>query len=129
MTYVTDTHSLIWFLENNRRLSERAEAVFRDDASSVIVPTIVLAEIRFLRAKKRIRITHIDVMEHVAASSKTSIHPLDEKVIDLLPETLEMHDAIIVATAVLYRDSSGEPAAVVTKDSQIRASGLIDTVW
>ena len=47
----------------------------------------------------------------------------------LIPGNLEMHDGIIVATALLIQDSSDEDVAVITRDRAIRDSGLVETVW
>jgi PIN domain nuclease of toxin-antitoxin system len=46
--YIVDTHGLVWFLEKNPKLGERAREVFFDEDSNLIIPTIVLAEIKFL---------------------------------------------------------------------------------
>lgn len=51
---------------------------------------------------------------------------LDLAVLKKLPDThplTELHDQLIVATALLYE------ARVLTKDGAIRDSGLIGTVW
>ena len=44
---VTDTHSLIWYLEYSKRLSSVARRTFEDVAAGmtdILVPTIILAE-------------------------------------------------------------------------------------
>lgn len=51
---------------------------------------------------------------------------LDLLTIRKLPETLpltELHDQIIVATALIYE------AKVLTKNGPIRDSGLVETIW
>jgi len=42
---------------------------------------------------------------------------------------LDIHDAIIVATALFHRDDLGETVAVITRDAMIAASGLVPIVW
>ena len=54
MTYVVDTHALVWFLEGSPRLGMAAQKALSDTAARVVVPTIVLAEIKFLYARDRI---------------------------------------------------------------------------
>jgi len=54
---------------------------------------------------------------------------LDELVVSRLPTQLRIHDAIIVATGLVFRDVLNEPTALITQDSRIVASGLIETVW
>ena len=41
----------------------------------------------------------------------------------------DIHDAVIVATALVYRDILHEPVAVITKNGEITRVGLINTVW
>jgi len=56
-TYVADTHSLIWYLQDNPRLSHRGRLLFSqadDGKASIVVPTIVLVEMTYLAEKKRI---------------------------------------------------------------------------
>lgn len=53
--YVTDTHALIWYLENSPRLGSQARAAF--DACDrgeiqIYVPTICLIEIVYLMEKR-----------------------------------------------------------------------------
>jgi hypothetical protein len=63
------------------------------------------------------------------SASNGVLYPLEEQVAMLIPTELNIHDAIIVATALVYRDILNEPVAVITKDGDITRSGLIDTVW
>ncbi|MCK6629038.1 MAG: hypothetical protein L6R45_28145 [Anaerolineae bacterium] len=59
--YVTDTHGLIWYLEDNVRLGRQASQLFDacDRGEIVIyVPTICLIEIIYLQEKGRIP-THL----------------------------------------------------------------------
>ncbi len=129
MVYVTDTHALVWFLLRDAQLGAGALAVLQNPASEIIVPTIALAEIAFLNARGRVGIDLTKVLAFIASTTNCHAYPLDEKVTQLLPRILKIHDAIIVATAVLFRDVLGKPATLVTKDAAITASGLIATVW
>lgn len=61
--------------------------------------------------------------------TKRKTHHVDESVVTHLPTILNIHDAIIVATAIVFRDVVGEPTALVTCDEQIRKSGLIEVIW
>lgn len=49
--------------------------------------------------------------------------------VSLIPTSLNIHDAIIVATALVYRDILKLPVKIVTKDTEITSSGLVDTCW
>lgn len=56
MTYVVDTHGLIFFFAEKERLGEKALALFRDPKAKLIVPSIVLAEIKHLAYKKKLEL-------------------------------------------------------------------------
>jgi PIN domain nuclease of toxin-antitoxin system len=129
MTYVVDTHALVWFLEGNPRLSMAARNALSDRTAQVVIPTIVLAEITFLYARRRITIDPPHVLTHMASAANCRVYPLDEPVVERLPTTLNIHDAIIVATALVFRDILSERTAVVTKDADITASGLVNVLW
>jgi PIN domain nuclease of toxin-antitoxin system len=129
MTYVVDTHALVWFLEGNSRLSIVAQNALIDTTAQVVVPTIVLAEITFLYARHRIAIDLPQVLARVTSAANCLVYPLDGAVVERLPTTLNIHDAIIVATALVFCDVLNERTAVVTKDAEITASGLVNVVW
>ena len=129
MTYVVDTHALVWFLEGSSRLSTAAQNALIDTTAQVVIPTIVLAEITFLYARHRITIDLPHVLAHMASAANCLVYPLDGAVVERLPTTLNIHDAIIVATALVFRDVLSERTAVVTKDADITTSGLINVLW
>ena len=129
MTYVLDTHPVVWFLETSQRLSVRARNVLRDPSHTLILPTLVLVEITYLYTKGRIEVDATMVQQRLMSTSNCVLYPLDEQVAMLIPTELNIHDAIIVATALVYRDILNEPVGVITKNGEITRSGLIDTVW
>ena len=129
MIYVTDTHPFVWLLEGNTRLYQPAQQAFDDTQAQIVIPTIVLTEIKFLYSRGRILVDLPAALAHIAASANCRIQPLDEVVLDKLPTTLNIHDAIIVGTALVYRDVLGENVALITKDQEITASGLIPILW
>jgi len=129
MIYIVDSHALIWLLEGNERLSTRAKSILIDPASRIVIPTIALAEIAYLYAHQRVKTNVKDVLTSLASADNCTLYPLDERVVEHIPATLELHDAIIVATAIVYRDVLGEEIAVITKDKLIAESGLTPTVW
>jgi PIN domain nuclease of toxin-antitoxin system len=129
MTYVLDTHPIVWFLEGSGRLSVQAGTVLRDPSHRFILPTIVLVEITYLYNKGRIAVDITVVQQRLVAAVNCVLYPLDEQVAMRIPTELNIHDAIIVATALVYRDILHEPVAVITKNGEITRSGLIETVW
>jgi PIN domain nuclease of toxin-antitoxin system len=129
MTYVVDTHALVWFLEGDTRLSKAAYNAFSDINAQLVIPTMVLVEITFLYAKHRITINLAEVLTYITSAENCVIYPLDETVVDYIPTSLDIHDAIIVATAIIFRDVLKENTAIITKDGKIRTSGLVDEIW
>jgi PIN domain nuclease of toxin-antitoxin system len=129
VTYVTDTHPLVWFLDASLRLSQTARDALRDPTVQIVIPAIVLAEVKFLHGRSRIRVDLPTLLAHAAASSNLRIHPLDETVAERLPTTLNIHDGLIVATALTLRDVLGETVAVITRDAEITACGLVPAIW
>jgi PIN domain nuclease of toxin-antitoxin system len=129
MTYVTDTHPLIWFLDRNQRLSPGAGQAFSDPSARIAVPTIVLVEIKFLFSRNRVTIDLPTTLHYVANTANCTIAPMDERVVDRLPTTLNIHDAIIVGTALVHRDVLGDQVALITRDAEITASGLLQVIW
>nr|HID13157.1 hypothetical protein [Anaerolineae bacterium] len=43
-TYIVDTHTLAWYLDDDPRLGAQAEAVLDDPHVRIIVPAIVLVD-------------------------------------------------------------------------------------
>lgn len=128
--YIVDTHALVWFLEKSPKLGEKAREVFLDEDSNLIIPTIVLAEIKFLFDKNRFTTSLDKVFSIITDDPRCIVHPLDLDVIGLLPTTLEIHDAIIAATGLLFKKKpTSEDVVVITKDVEITNSKLVKTIW
>ena len=129
MILVLDTHPVVWFLEASSRLSSKAQQSISDPSSQLIIPSIVLAEITYLYERKRIATPASEIRTRLIAANNVVVYPLDEQVVDKLPTALDIHDGIIVATALLYRDVLRQEVAVVTKNEMIAGSGLINVIW
>jgi PIN domain nuclease of toxin-antitoxin system len=129
MHYVLDTHPIVWFVGASPRLSQAAQAAMSDPSAQLIIPTIVLIEIRFLYARGRVQVDPARVQQDLIGASNCTVYPIDEQVASMTPTGLNIHDAIIVATGLVYRDVFNLPAAVVTCDGEITKSGLIQTIW
>jgi len=129
MTYVVDTHALVWFIEGNARLGATAKQALTDPRAELVVPTIVLAEIVHLYARKRTEVDLGSVLTRVANASNCSVYPLDEAVVERLPAALDIHEAIIVATALVFREVLEKDTLIISKDAEIANSGLVSVVW
>jgi len=131
-TYMIDTHALVWFPEGNPRLGKNARLVLEDEDSKLVLPLIALAKACWIIEHGRTSIPAVsDFLAAVDADPRVNITPLDRSILDkTLSMTVieEMHDRQIIATAMLLLEE-GETVAVLTKDTDIRRSGLVPTVW
>ncbi|HET7035131.1 MAG TPA: type II toxin-antitoxin system VapC family toxin [Thermomicrobiaceae bacterium] len=129
---VADTHTVIWYLYDDPRLSTTARTAIESaaaDGHQVGCSAITLAEIVYLVEKGRI---------HPAAFSRLMSAldlpgavlrelPLDRTVASALPtidreRVPDLPDRMIAATARLY------DVPLITRDRQIRTAGL-QTIW
>ena len=128
MNFVTDTHSLVWYFTEDARLSKKAFDAFEGtiESGTVIVPAVVLAEIMFIAKKGRVTLTFEDTLKKIEGYENFDIAPLDAEILtiaDKIEADLEMHDKLIVATALYYE------AALITKDELVSKSGVVSTIW
>lgn len=124
--YVLDTHALIWYLTDDRRLGAQAEAVLNDPDSTLIVPAIVLAEIKDLARKGRFAQTLEDVLAVIEADPRCLVHPIDLDVIRAAPVQLDIHDSLIVGVALVQANAID---GVLTCDLAITNSGFVPVAW
>ena len=125
---VTDTHGLIWYLENSPNLGPAANKTFDacDRGEAIIyVPTICLVEIIYLQEKGRISADLLARFnaELQAGTSGLEVAGLTASVVEALakiPRAVvpDMPDRIIAATAL----DMGLP--LITRDSAITSTGL-----
>ncbi len=57
MTYIVDTHVLVWFLTGSKQLSKTVTDILKKREIKIIIPTIVLAELKYLHKRKKIPIS------------------------------------------------------------------------
>ena len=128
LIYVTDTHSLVWYFTDDQHLSKKALKSFESTVKEgqIIVPTVVLAEILFIAKKGRIHLDFKTTVTKIEALDNFEIAVLDLdvlKIAESIEEPLEMHDKLIVATAIRY------DACLITRDEQITKSKMVKTIW
>ena len=128
---VLDTHTLVWYLEDNPKLSESCKTAIENTNNRIIISITVLLEIKYLHSKRRFKTTPDIVIEHLENDPRCLIYPVDLDVVSVLPTTLNIHDAVIVATAKVfekYRKNDGE-VFVLTKDREITNSRIVKIIW
>jgi PIN domain nuclease of toxin-antitoxin system len=127
--YITDTHSLLWAFTRPGKLGEQARLAFDEIASgesSLLIPVIVLAELIFTIENKPIQADLNQVIVAIQSSPNIEFVEFDyELALQLrdLTAVPEMHDRMIVATAVKHK------ATLITMDESIIQSKLIKVVW
>jgi PIN domain nuclease of toxin-antitoxin system len=98
-TFVIDTHTLVWFLSRSPRLSGTVLALLHDPTVRLIIPAIVLAEIKYLSSRGRFAQTLDDVLRVVSTDPRCVLVPIDLNVIQHAPASLDIHDGLIVLHA------------------------------
>ena len=104
-TYVIDTHALAWYLDDDPRLGSQAEAVLDNSDVRVIIPAIVLAEIKYLAHKGRLTQSLDEVLRVIGSDPRCTIYPIDLSVVSKAPLGLDIHDSLIVGTALVQREA------------------------
>jgi len=77
--YVVDSHALLWFITEDKRLSSVAEQILdRAEVCEVMVfvPTIVLAEINNIVRKKNLEITIEEILDRIEQGDGLAIADL-----------------------------------------------------
>lgn len=115
MTYIIDTHVFIWFLDKSKKLKPLYYQILTDDDNKIVFSTIVLAEIKHLISQKRISVDFEKVVDYLSESENCIIYPVDEDVVNEMPVGLSIHDALIVATGLVYRNILQEEVKYLLK--------------
>ena len=125
MTYIVDTHVFVWLLDKNKRLSQKYKEILLNDKHTFIISAIVLAEIKHLISVKRININFETVIEYLSECDNCIVYPVNEDVVEHMPVGLDIHDGIIVATGLIYKNFQGDNVFILTEDETIRNSGIL----
>jgi PIN domain nuclease of toxin-antitoxin system len=129
---VTDTHALIWYLEDSPRLGATANRVFDEcDRGEIVIyiPTVCLVEIVYLQERGRISPdlrNKLDA-ELLAGTSGLVMLDLTVEVVNALaripPASVpDMPDRIIAATALHLN------LPLISRDSRMPLTGL-NLIW
>jgi PIN domain nuclease of toxin-antitoxin system len=127
--HVVDTHALLRYFEDLDLLGEDGRAVMTDPNCDLLVPTIVMAEARWTIQKQRARVDWDGLIRSLSEDGRFTVAPLTLDIVRHATDRLEMHDALICATALQVAASLGEEVPVITRDRRIRDSDLVETVW
>ena len=133
MPHVVDTVALIRFMQNSPLLGPNAAAVLNDPLAQLIIPGIVLAEASYVIQKKQIPLHFPAIAQAIAGDPRCVVHPTDLAVVLAMPppSALEMHDALIYATALVVAAGMQIPITsvpILTSDRVLRTFGA-PVVW
>ncbi len=83
-------------------------------------------EILYLAEAKRITLSIGDLLALISRSQNYSVVPVDAQIVEaaaFVDDVPELHDRILVATAVVQR------VAILTPDQVMTASRHVETIW
>lgn len=127
--FVADTHALIWYFTDSKRLGRGASRAFQaaDIGQAIIhIPVIALAEIYYANVKLGFPIDFAETYRQLDSSTQfilTAFDPEDVLDFDRDSAVTEMHDRIIAGLARLLN------CPLLTVDKNIAASGAVQVVW
>jgi predicted nucleic acid-binding protein len=110
-------------------LGENARQAFEEVAngeSKLLIPVIVLAELIFTIENKPVQADFDQILKAIKASPNIEFLDLDLLATLKLRELTqinEMHDRMIVASAIKYQ------TPLITRDENITKSGLVKVIW
>lgn len=129
---VADTHTILWYLYSDSRLSTVAKDMIdsvAEDGEQIAISSITMAEVIYLVEKGRIdSLAFEQIIELLEQANATLVEiPFDRTIANIMREIVrvqipELPDRMIAATAL----SLGVP--VISRDHKIAAS-TVDTIW
>ncbi len=125
MKYIVDTHIFVWFLDKNKRLNPLYKQILSDVNNDFVFSAIVLAGIKHLVSIRRVKVDFEKVISYLADSDNCIIYPVDEDVICEMPVGFNIHDALIVATGLVYKNILKEKVRILTEYKEIIKSDIL----
>jgi PIN domain nuclease of toxin-antitoxin system len=130
MPYVTDTHSLVWHMTNDPKLSSEAKTLFQkvdNFQDSIFIPCIVFFELLYLLEKKKVAADFDSFLAMVSTSKNYKIEPsclpIIERTKSIPREKVpDPWDRLIAATSMHLS------FPLITKDESLREIGL-EVIW
>jgi PIN domain nuclease of toxin-antitoxin system len=131
---VSDTYSLLWYLNDSSKLSTDALVAFEETEQNglpIYVPAIILVEVRYLVEKGR-DIFESDfqliIGELNSSSSALTFAPLNQSIAENLEKVSraivpDMPDRLIAATAFSLN------LPLISKDGKIRKLTNVNVIW
>ena len=125
---VLDTHTLVWFLQKDKALpSNVLKFILRDDILKVI-PFIVICEVHYLHAHGRFPTSAQEVTLKIREAENFEVAPHTEEQLPHLLSDLGIHDALIVATALVHQEK-GQEVIILSRDEAIKKHSSLPVIW
>jgi len=129
---VADSHAIVWYVQGSKRLSERAnDALSGAEAErSLVVSVATLIDLWYVsQTTQSVTAEQLRALrDRLGSSDAVVLEPVTAAVADAtttIPRASvpDPWDRLIMATAIALQ------APLVTRDSAVRASGLVETIW
>lgn len=127
--YVVDTHALIWYLLNDKKLSQSAKAIFQvaeQNQTILIIPAIVMAELYYANVKNKWFPDFAKLYADISSKPFIRFTPVEPThILDFTQDAgvPEMHDRIIAGVARRLN------APLISSDPLIAAAAIVTIVW
>lgn len=128
MEVTIDTHTLIWYLDQDQhsKLSQPAITAIRKSEieGRIYIPLIVLAELMHISEKRRVTARFSEIHGYIRNSHNYIIVPFTEPILIAAfnLKELELHDRLILATAVHTQ------TPLISRDHELRKFNA-DVIW
>lgn len=130
MPYVTDTHSLVWHMTDDPKLSIKAKGIFQkvdNFQDYIFIPCIVFFELLYLIEKKKIVADFDSFLSLVSSSENYRIEPLCLSIIEKSrrisrERVADPWDRLIAATSMHLT------LPLITRDNKLKEIGL-EVIW
>ncbi|MEM6844650.1 MAG: type II toxin-antitoxin system VapC family toxin [Bacteroidota bacterium] len=127
MHYLLDTHTLIWFLEKDKRLSETAQEAIEAEDTTVDVSIVSLWEISIKQTLKKLELTvTIDDIVQECKELGIPITPITIEAVKYIQE-MPLHHRDPFDRLLVSHAATGE-LTLVTRDPELKQYD-IETFW
>ena len=126
---VLDTHTLVWFLQKDSRLSKKALKLILQDEILKVIPFIVFCEIHHLHAHGKFALSAAEAADRIDDIHHFEIAPHSQRQLPHLLSGLEIHDSLIVATGLEQKEIHRSDVAILSRDEDIQEHSPIPVIW
>jgi PIN domain nuclease of toxin-antitoxin system len=132
---VADSHALVWYLldDPDRRLSQQASAALEaaEATDGIVMSVATMVDLYYVtHARRALPPGDLDTLRSLASDPGAALQavPIDMDIATAaeaigLDQLRDPYDRLITATARVL------DVPLVTRDNQIRRSGLVETIW